>query len=155
MASQRPAAFGRLCVETYQKAVKNPDGSQPPSGGCVLKQTIQTYKSASPHPAAFGRLCVETFVPITRYRRGFQPPSGGCVLKPFLCGIRRICQHQPPSGGCVLKLYPATPRGCRNNQPPSGGCVLKHPQTNRADRNAPPAAFGRLCVETVILCSFI
>ena len=35
----QPAAFGRLCVETLTLLTKNRDNiSQPPSGGCVLKQ---------------------------------------------------------------------------------------------------------------------
>ena len=54
-----PAAFRRLCVETYPKPLPKSVIAQPPSGGCVLKpQTIQ---------------------PPPRYFR--QPPSGGCVLK--------------------------------------------------------------------------
>ena len=56
---------------------------------------------------------------------------------------------QPPSGGCVLK--PVTARWFDSwlSQPPSGGCVLK-PQITVADVfEAQPAAFRRLCVETV------
>ena len=34
------------------------------------------------------------------------------------------------------------------DQPPSGGCVLKLIQNAVAAAIAPPAAFGRLCVET-------
>ena len=33
---------------------------QPPSGGCVLKQSVEIGNQSSNHPAAFGRLCVET-----------------------------------------------------------------------------------------------
>ena len=33
-----PAAFGRLCVETWVVKKKDMDAGQPPSGGCVLKQ---------------------------------------------------------------------------------------------------------------------
>ena len=36
-------------------------------------------------------------------------------------------------------------------QPPSGGCVLKHVLHGAASYLAVPAAFGRLCVETVSL----
>ena len=34
-------------------------------------------------------------------------------------------------------------------QPPSGGCVLKQWNTKEALQNLIPAAFGRLCVETI------
>ena len=34
--------------------------SQPPSGGCVLKQNHQVTLEQTSKPAAFGRLCVET-----------------------------------------------------------------------------------------------
>ena len=58
----KPAAFGRLCVETCTK----PNRKRP-----ML-------------PAAFGRLCVETEAVLAELRSfAFQPPSGGCVLKPF------------------------------------------------------------------------
>ena len=33
-------------------------------------------------------------------------------------------------------------------QPPSGGCVLKPRARGEYNRGTPPAAFGRLCVET-------
>ena len=39
------------------------------------------------------------------------------------------------------------PQGLR--QPPSGGCVLKHFRLVFTDVGAEPAAFRRLCVETV------
>ena len=35
---------------------------QPPSGGCVLKQTMKGLKGDGGKAAAFGRLCVETFI---------------------------------------------------------------------------------------------
>ena len=35
------AAFGRLCVETSSSSQSEPKHSQPPSGGCVLKQANQ------------------------------------------------------------------------------------------------------------------
>ena len=39
-------------------------------------------------------------------------------------------------------------------QPPSGGCVLKrNTKTDKADSK--PAAFRRLCVETLIMMTFI
>ena len=55
--------------------------TQPPSGGCVLKQ-----------PSCFG-LCANVH----------QPPSGGCVLKLNTLRKSRVMFTQPPSGGCVLK----------------------------------------------------
>ena len=54
-----PAAFGRLCVETCPVRRGFRQRSQPPSGGCVLKQN---QHSGSEESTA-------------------QPPSGGCVLK--------------------------------------------------------------------------
>ena len=38
---QRPAAFGRLCVETCKFAIYAVPLVQPPSGGCVLKQRLK------------------------------------------------------------------------------------------------------------------
>ena len=59
VANDFPAAFGRLCVETF------------------LKQSELHFF----HPAAFGRLCVETMKPDFVEGDMIQPPSGGCVLK--------------------------------------------------------------------------
>ena len=79
----RPAAFGRLCVETRaiswrrrRQLVQPPSGgcvlkhdsrrealtrmAQPPSGGCVLKLLMMPHLAAIYAPAAFGRLFVET-----------------------------------------------------------------------------------------------
>ena len=78
------AAFGRLCVETFdgyfccicirsqppsggcvlKLCVGNLGGCsppQPPSGGCVLKQLEDYQEQTHKLAAAFGRLCVETF----------------------------------------------------------------------------------------------
>ena len=54
-----PAAFGRLCVETYKGNQRQLNAYQPPSGGCVLK----LYKCH------------------VSIKFNIQPPSGGCVLK--------------------------------------------------------------------------
>ena len=35
-------------------------------------------------------------------------------------------------------------------QPPSGGCVLKHGIPDLTIPTEPPAAFRRLCVETIV-----
>ena len=78
--------------------------SQPPSGGCVLKQADSLYTKLHIEPAAFRRLCVETasiFPDVVH--PSAQPPSGGCVLKHFVQRADHIKTHQPPSGGCVLK----------------------------------------------------
>ena len=100
-------------------------GSQPPSGGCVLKrqavavvrqavapaafrrlcvETVVELPSALPwEPAAFRRLCVETYLQIKRSPFQTQPPSGGCVLKHCTVPAFKTPKFQPPSGGCVLK----------------------------------------------------
>ena len=82
-------------------------GTQPPSGGCVLKQ----YKT---------RICVLT---------SNQPPSGGCVLKLPALPVPQINKTQPPSGGCVLKHFIPVRILVVLIQPPSGGCVLKQKGT--------------------------
>ena len=56
-------------------------GSQPPLGGCVLKQ-IMLY--GLPYNST-------------------QPPLGGCVLKPSIPQELNSNSYQPPLGGCVLK----------------------------------------------------
>ena len=147
---------------------------QPPSGGCVLKHLNIRERQWGDCPAAFRRLCVETFflaalscagLPAA-FRRlcvettndaspilfpKFQPPSGGCVLKlhipyPSLQDYRR----QPPSGGCVLKQYGGFRSNPFRRQPPSGGCVLKQTDGEICRLWIQPAAFRRLCVETMI-----
>ena len=61
LATSKPAAFRRLCVETKL-------------GGSYLKVR---------RPAAFRRLCVETLALLRNFSlSSSQPPSGGCVLKP-------------------------------------------------------------------------
>ena len=57
----KPAAFRRLCVETFSPmslAMVRID--QPPSGGCVLKPKPSNRQQRGGGPAAFRRLCVET-----------------------------------------------------------------------------------------------
>ena len=57
-----PAAFRRLCVETMATVTSTAHGnlSQPPLGGCVLKQGQIMGVKRFNGPAAFRRLCVET-----------------------------------------------------------------------------------------------
>ena len=144
---------------------------QPPSGGCVLKRLLPSdYRQYLFQPPSGGcvlkRVCWRLAA-----LRGFQPPSGGCVLKQgkfadesqqmFPAAFRRLCvetlknhgltqrARQPPSGGCVLKLLPPRQTDAQNPQPPSGGCVLKPHEQKAGDHVANPAAFRRLCVETI------
>ena len=78
---ERPAAFGRLCVETESHFQADGVFEQPPSGGCVLKQIFNLLQAVALRPAAFGRLCVETPSSDNIKSSAVQPPSGGCVLK--------------------------------------------------------------------------
>ena len=55
-----PAAFRRLCVETFQLYMRDTEVLQPPSGGCVLKLFLDVLYPFALLPAAFRRLCVET-----------------------------------------------------------------------------------------------
>ena len=66
--------------------------------------------------------------------------------KILLCAIGVF---QPPSGGCVLKLFWWNADVKKAYQPPSGGCVLKQGKPTLRAVGKLPAAFGRLCVETV------
>ena len=101
----KPAAFGRLCVETI----------------------IGLLSWIAFCPAAFGRLCVETLWYKGAHKHPqSQPPSGGCVLKHILNHhSSTFLQNQPPSGGCVLKQTGFKVLQAAETQPPSGGCVLK------------------------------
>ena len=125
---QKPAAFRRLCVET----------------------SMAHWRSYELGPAAFRRLCVETKLWLWSCFGSRQPPSGGCVLKRMMSLLPNRLKSQPPSGGCVLKppKRAETPQsGC---QPPSGGCVLKPELLGVLASGCIPAAFRRLCVETML-----
>ena len=80
--------------------------SQPPSGGCVLKQFLKGIKEALPHPAAFRRLCVETLTKARRMYKWWAPAA-----------FRRLC---------VETIRSKLQKKNGTTQPPSGGCVLKH-----------------------------
>ena len=96
----------------------------------MLKHQILNFEIGMADPAAFGRLCVETF-------------------NPYAIGV--VNGSQLPSGGCVLKQSLQEANERRQNQLPSGGCVLKHAITPCPRPLRPfPAAFGRLCVETIV-----
>ena len=63
-------------------------------------------------------------------------------------------KRQPPSGGCVLKLVEEGLETCLECQPPSGGCVLKLNTVCAEEHTVRPAAFRRLCVETVPVAAY-
>ena len=56
--SQPPSGGCVLKQVLHENTLKN--GSQPPSGGCVLKPRLMPLRAWLPWAAAFGRLCVET-----------------------------------------------------------------------------------------------
>ena len=124
-----PAAFRRLCVETCSRHSNKTAVSQPPSGGCVLKHQLNLALPAVSN----------------------QPPSGGCVLKQIQKpAFAKFAQNQPPSGGCVLKHAYKYSQYKYTCQPPSGGCVLKPSNATSHGCFYGPAAFRRLCVETLL-----
>ena len=144
-----PAAFRRLCVETSCRYKIGKIWHQPPSGGCVLKRScclLHVYDDFQ--PPSGGCVLKPEYVCVYERTKN-QPPSGGCVLKHVKSPMFQQVQNQPPSGGCVLK------RCCTNriltffNQPPSGGCVLKPNTIRDIGMTHKPAAFRRLCVETI------
>ncbi len=88
-------------------------------------------------------------VRIAEWEAKSQPPSGGCVLKLMYKLNKQDAIAQPPSGGCVLKQPIKGGRLFRRGQPPSGGCVLKLCRVSTNHYLSLPAAFRRLCVETI------
>ncbi len=102
------------------------------------------------NPAAFGRLCVETILVCTN-TDFIKPAAFGrlCVETKWSDKSELDVKSQPPSGGCVLKRPAQRVSGGLGAQPPSGGCVLKPETDGMLGFSTGPAAFGRLCVETV------
>ena len=105
-------------------------------------------------PAAFGRLRVETYG--RRLSSGIAFPAAFGRLRvetnvAQLDGVSDV--YQPPSGGCVLKPQYHNDTN-RNGRPAAFGRlrVETYPKSQWM-RRYPPAAFRRLCVETVITCS--
>ena len=146
-----PAAFRRLCVETFTDAfVRSTSNDQPPSGGCVLKHSHNTDLPSLHFQPPSGGCVLKLLLSAWSKNHEAQPPSGGCVLKQqqyrFVCRRR----HQPPSGGCVLKQHSRHTSNFEGFQPPSGGCVLKPRYIIQNPIYRDPAAFRRLCVETSI-----
>ena len=76
-----PAAFGRLCVETFLTAFICRCKCPAAFGRLCVETTNTPLKRAWAVPAAFGRLCVETKSLCDLQGFDAQPPSGGCVLK--------------------------------------------------------------------------
>ncbi len=126
MIDDKAAAYGRLCVETYNQ-----------------------FEDIAINPAAaYGRLCVETLPYTALFYHCRQPPTGGCVLKRRSRSRARNIRLQPPTGGCVLKQSLYLQAVCLFRQPPTGGCVLKQNHQNANYLKIRAAAYGRLCVET-------
>ena len=114
----------------------------------MLKQTNDETGHSNREPAAFGRLCVETHSQ-ELFERVLQPAAFGRLCVETGQHLARLTdRYQPPSGGCVLKLPCTTTENNGTDQPPSGGCVLKQRFFAIGGAASPPAAFGRLCVET-------
>ena len=89
----KPAAFGRLCVETIIRRALAVHAASPAAFGRLCVETMHAMgRGPSKHPAAFGRLCVETEFTVHSYSDYYvQPPSGGCVLKlSLLCIVTLI-----------------------------------------------------------------
>ena len=105
---------------------KNQIGSQPPSGGCVLKPRSAGVRAAEKS----------------------QPPSGGCVLKQIRYSVYKNPAAQPPSGGCVLKQLEPWPAS-QNETPAAFRRLCVETCLICLNNHAcDPAAFRRLCVET-------
>ena len=145
---QPPAAFGRLCVETGTDRAANWYVVPAAFGRLCVETSRLPCTTCWPKPAAFGRLCVETNREMARLVRGTQPPSGGCVLKHVLLLLDVAVVVQPPSGGCVLKLRHGGGIPCFSGPAAFGRlCVETMLRISQIYRCL-PAAFGRLCVET-------
>ena len=77
---------------------------QPPSGGCVLKLFCRVWGRLKKLPAAFRRLCVETWTNRFGWRASLP------------AAFRRLC---------VETIHTKMSSKPHNSQLPSGGCVLK------------------------------
>ena len=147
LGSQPPSGGCVLKRQNVDARIR--DRLQPPSGGCVLKPPDEPPVNFQTQPAAFGRLCVETRLPFKR-SPSLVPAAFGrlCVETASAPTPASPICSQPPSGGCVLKLL-GRPFPFFSVQPAAFGrlCVETCPPATW--RTSPkPAAFGRLCVET-------
>ena len=100
----------RFSWELSEIGAAEPDGArllretQPPSGGCVLKQNQHRGKLRERgRAAAFGRLCVETQAASLSGAAVAQPPSGGCVLELIGKQAVGICNTQLPLGAACCR----------------------------------------------------
>ena len=84
-------------------------------------------------------------------KRHRQPPSGGCVLKRIIYNAVAVTNFQPPSGGCVLKLGSQTPEPLRGRPAAFGRLCVETIVLFLPNFVPSPAAFGRLCVETRVI----
>ena len=89
----RPAAFGRLCVETY-RAQRHVQAAVPAAFGRLCVETRLRRRTRNPQtPAAFGRLCVETRATI-RPCPSARPAAFGrlCVETSIYLFYHQICR---------------------------------------------------------------
>ena len=99
---------------------------QPPSGGCVLKQSKKRYGFFWKTPAAFGRLCVETST-VSGSSSERQPAAfGRLCVETIALSVLNFESGPAAFGRLCVETFPL---------------VFELPPE-------PPAAFGRLCVET-------
>ena len=94
--TEKPAAFRRLCVETYHH-LYNAHHSHPAAFRRLCVETKSDWPSPSPEalPAAFRRLCVETASPA--YSAAHFPPAA----------FRRLCVETPKSLRCKPAFVPS------------------------------------------------
>ena len=150
-----------------------PNQSQPPSGGCVLKQdnrdnfvhtnypaafrrlcvetSLKVALNLSVNPAAFRRLCVETFA-LFKHRMEEAPAAFRRLCVETFALFKHRMEEAPAAFRrlCVETVYANVAKLPGVTQPPSGGCVLKHLPDDWLYKLVGPAAFRRLCVETLI-----
>ena len=99
--------------------------TQPPSGGCVLKPSNRKYPCRYTAPAAFGRLCVETFpffLPVLIF-----PPAafGRLCVETIWSSIYWRSEWSAAFGRLCVETASSAFKSHEIAQPPSGGCVLK------------------------------
>ena len=150
------ATFGWLCVETLRSAWLSETCSQPPSGGCVLKQELIAKAQALNTQPPSGGCVLKQMCMIYHYLQSTAATFGWlCVETIFASRIHGLYTTQPPSGGCVLKRSIPGAGSPAVWQPPSGGCVLKHHALALFDFVIGAATFGWLCVETYSECRYV
>ena len=128
-----------------------PNQSQPPSGGCVLKQDNRDNFVHTNYPAAFRRLCVETSLKVA-LNLSVNPAAFRRLCVETFALFKHRMEEAPAAFRrlCVETVYANVAKLPGVTQPPSGGCVLKHLPDDWLYKLVGPAAFRRLCVETLI-----